>query len=45
MQSDTIIAVNTDPKAPIFDIAKYGIQMDIFELIEVLTEHLKAVKV
>ncbi|MCQ3938321.1 MAG: electron transfer flavoprotein subunit alpha/FixB family protein [Chloroflexi bacterium] len=41
-QSDTIIAVNTDPKAPIFDIAKYGIQMDLFELVEVLTEHLKA---
>lgn len=41
-QSDTIIAVNTDPKAPIFDIAKYGIQMDIFELVEVLTEQLKA---
>jgi electron transfer flavoprotein alpha subunit len=44
-QSDTIIAVNTDPKAPIFDIAKYGIQMDIFELIEVLTEQLKTVRV
>ncbi len=41
-QSDTIIAVNTDPKAPIFDMAKYGVEMDIFELVEVLTEHLKA---
>lgn len=44
-QSDTIIAVNTDPQAPIFDIAKYGIQMDLFELVEVLTDQLKAVKV
>ncbi len=41
-QSGTIIAVNTDPKAPIFDIAKYGVQMDLFELVEVLTGQLKA---
>ena len=42
--SDTIIAVNTDPKAPIFDVAKYGIEMDIFELVEVLTEQVKQAK-
>ena len=43
-QSDTIIAINTDPAAPIFNVAKYGIQGDIFELVEVITEKVKAAK-
>jgi len=42
--SDTIIAINTDPAAPIFNIAKYGVEGDIFELVEVLTEKVKLVK-
>jgi len=42
--SDTIIAVNTDPKAPIFDIAKYGAEMDMFDLFEVLIEKVKEAK-
>lgn len=40
-----VLAVNTDPLAPIFNVAKYGVEMDIFDLVEVLTEQLKAVKV
>jgi electron transfer flavoprotein alpha subunit len=36
--SDLIIAVNTDPKAPIFDIAKYGAVLDMHDLVEVLLE-------
>lgn len=39
--SDTIIAINTDPGAPIFNIAKYGIVEDIFDLVPVLTEKLE----
>jgi len=40
-ESDTIIAVNTDPNAPIFNVAKYGTNIDMFELIPALTEKVK----
>ncbi|MFW6115322.1 MAG: electron transfer flavoprotein subunit alpha/FixB family protein [Thermodesulfobacteriota bacterium] len=36
--ADTIIAVNTDPKAPIFTIAHYGIVADMLEVLPQLTE-------
>ncbi len=36
--SDLIIAVNTDPEAPIFDIAQYGVERDLIEIIESLSE-------
>jgi electron transfer flavoprotein alpha subunit len=33
-----VVAVNIDPGAPIFDIAKYGAEVDIFDLIDYLIE-------
>jgi electron transfer flavoprotein alpha subunit len=42
--SDVIIAINTDPAAPIFNIAKYGTTADLFDLIPVLTEQISNIK-
>ncbi len=39
--SETIIAINTDPAAPIFNIAKYGVVEDLFDLVPVLTEKIE----
>jgi electron transfer flavoprotein alpha subunit len=42
--SELIIAINTDPAAPIFDIAQYGAEVDMTDLMEVLTEMIEEAK-
>ena len=42
--SETIIAINSDPNAPIFNVAKYGVNADLFDLIDPLIERVKAAK-
>ncbi|MBI4786388.1 MAG: electron transfer flavoprotein subunit alpha/FixB family protein, partial [Chloroflexi bacterium] len=36
-----IIAINSDPNAPIFDVAHYGIAADLFDVVPALTEKIK----
>jgi electron transfer flavoprotein alpha subunit len=38
--AEVIIACNTDPQAPIFDVAHYGTTEDLFDLVPELTEKL-----
>jgi electron transfer flavoprotein alpha subunit len=42
--SEMIVAINTDPAAPIFNIAKYGAEVDLLDLVEVLTEQVRQAK-
>jgi len=42
--SDVIVAVNSDPEAPIFNVADFGIVGDLFKILPALSEEIRRVR-
>ncbi|MBW2040324.1 MAG: electron transfer flavoprotein subunit alpha/FixB family protein [Deltaproteobacteria bacterium] len=43
-KSGTIVAINNDPRAPIFNIAHYGIVGDLVEILPAITSRIRSVR-
>jgi electron transfer flavoprotein alpha subunit len=42
--SDMIIAINRDRQAPIFEVATYGIEGDLFQVVPAITKHIRELR-
>jgi electron transfer flavoprotein alpha subunit len=40
-ESNTIIAINRDKQAPIFEVATYGVVGDLFQVVPAMTNYIK----
>jgi electron transfer flavoprotein alpha subunit len=40
--AELVVAINSDPNAPIFDVAHYGVTADLFDVVPALTDKLRA---
>lgn len=40
--AELIVAINSDPKAPIFSVAHYGVTEDLFDVVPALTEQVES---